>query len=500
MCSHFVNLEIGDNADKIHRVKRDKTAIRLFKKEREIFIQLFTESFLFLGSSVTVLSSLFDYWFAPQYFNFIFLARLISIPVAASCAFAYKFQTFQKKWYTWPAYFSALYMGVLHLVLFNFTGKEATPYLTGLCLATVSLLGTLPWQKRQIPVVVGLLWAPILIQVVILFNQLPKAHLWTDVSMVVITLFLGLRIFNNSHKLRISEFEKFLALEKQNQIQNEVIRKKTEEGVYLERLANQFSPQEIESIKNGMISLDEKKRQEVACIFIDVAQSTGRSLKIDHQNYSMLMEHFFSRCVKILLENDVTIGTYQGDGIMAISNAPKIDERYRQKAIKACTEILQFHKEIKDYYNEIWRSEFNIRVGISSGWATVGFFPNSSHGTYTALGDATNLAARLCSLAPANTIALPQDFLAQSEIPKDSVTIKLLEENNAIKGFEGENIRIAIITPEHFARTLDNHCPSCNIEMGVHNSQHDVLIFKCSKCNFRKISNALAFHQKKSVA
>ncbi len=76
---------------------------------------------------------------------------------------------------------------------------------------------------------------------------------------------------------------------------------------------------------------------------------------------------------------------------------------------------------------------------FEAGFATVGFFPSREHGTYTALGETVNLAARLCSRAEANTIAVTKTFLTSLDLKEGTVAIGGRTSMTDIKGFEGEH-------------------------------------------------------------
>lgn len=269
--------------------------------------------------------------------------------------------------------------------------------------------------------------------------------------------------------------------------QSEVIDQKTREGIYLERLTSQFSPQVIDSIKSGEINIDTKERRQVTCIFIDVQNSTNRASRLDHQNYSTLLTDFFGECVNILLKHNVTVGTYQGDGIMAITNAPSDDPRSKENALAACLELLVYHDKIKKHYFAKWRTEFNVRIGLETGWATVGFFPSRKYGAYTALGDSTNLAARLCARAPLNSIAVTKSFLSQIEMPDSTVEIKDIGHMSDLKGFEGEVFDVVGLTPVILRRAQEHECPHCEKPLVVSGIQVGGQFLKCVACNYREL-------------
>lgn len=465
-----------------------------FAKDRAIFIRLFSESFLFIGAAATVASSFIDYFLAPENIFPIAFARSLSVPIAALCWLIYERYP-PKKLYQWPAFFTALYMGILHAYLVQHTGAAQSPYLIGLALASVSMIGILPWQSWQTHTVFSILWGPTTLVAIFQYDSLNKPYLYAALSMVVITYILSQKIFQNSQRLREKEFEQMLNLQIINRKQGEIIKEKTKEGIYLEKLSLQFSPQVIESIKSGEISLSGKNLQEVTCIFLDIEKSTQLAVALDSTSYTSLLEHFFGACIKVFLKHDVTVASYLGDGIMAISNAPTLDHRHREKAIAALLEILEMRQLNQEQYRTKWRSEINIRLGISTGLASVGFYPSESYGTYTALGETTNLAARLCSLAPVNSIATTEDFISTLKFSASSTAdIRSMGQFGDIKGFEGKYFDLVALRPR--LEAVSEACESCGVNMERISLQTELTPFiKCPVCNLRRLVRQDAFSE-----
>jgi len=465
-----------------------------FIKDRAIFIRLFSESFLFIGAAATIASSFIDYFLAPENILPIVFARSLSVPIAALCWLIYEKYP-SRKFYQWPALMTAVYMGILHSYLVQHTGGVQSPYLIGLALASVSIIGILPWQSWQTHAVFSILWGPTALVAILHYESLNKPYLYAAFSMVAITYILAQKIYQNSQRLREKEFEQMLTLQIVNRKQSDVIKEKTREGIYLEKLSLQFSPQVIDSIKSGEISLSGKNLQEVTCIFLDIEKSTQLAVALDSASYTSLLEHFFGACIKVLLKHDVTVASYQGDGVMAISNAPTQDPRHREKAIAALLEILEMRQLNQEQYRTKWRSEINIRLGISTGLATVGFFPSESYGTYTALGETTNLAARLCSLAPVNSIATTENFLSALKFSAStSADIRAMGQFGDIKGFEGKYFDLVALRPR--LEAISETCESCAVQMERVSLQNEVTPFiKCPVCNLRRLVRQDAFSE-----
>ena len=104
-------------------------------------------------------------------------------------------------------------------------------------------------------------------------------------------------------------------------------------------------------------------------------------------------------CFKILMNEihryEGTINQFTGDGIMAIFGAPVAHEDHAQRA---CYAALAIQKALADYAGRLKKEydiEFKMRIGLNSGLVVVGAIGDDLRMDYTAVGDTTNLAARM---------------------------------------------------------------------------------------------------------
>ncbi len=153
----------------------------------------------------------------------------------------------------------------------------------------------------------------------------------------------------------------------------------------------------------------EGERKQVTVLFVDVANYTALSEKLDPEEVHLIMDG----CFKILMDEihkyEGTINQFTGDGVMAIFGAPLAHENHAQNA---CLAALAIVKAIGPYGNEVHREcgvDFKIRMGINSGPVIVGSIGDDLRMDYTAVGDTTNLAARLESKANPNKILLSEN-------------------------------------------------------------------------------------------
>lgn len=205
-----------------------------------------------------------------------------------------------------------------------------------------------------------------------------------------------------------------VALENELKSRELVIVKKTEEATKLHQLSTQFSPQIIKAIRNGQISIDEEvKRSEICAIFIDIVKSTDKVTKLSERDMQISLARFLDTTLTTFLKYDLTIDKFHGDGVLAFSNMPIARTDFISRTCMAALEAVQAIQDDKEFYMKHWKSELQVRVGISTGFANVGFYGDQKYfKTFTAIGIPLPYASRLTSVGDPNQILIDHKVAA----------------------------------------------------------------------------------------
>ncbi len=458
------------------------------------FIQCEQELFIKRGkisvSVAVVLVLLFwlvDWIYAPH-LAWSFLAyRLAVIPTVMICLFLWRHKAFREHLYFIPGYIVCGYLGLYTAVLISLNEQENSPYYAGLNLVTYGSLFFLPWRRFHAGVSVLLTYLPYVVSITLVSKEtLDWAHLAPHLAFCSSTIGMGAIVMELSRKLRFREFESQYLLNVEILTKDAVIAQKSKEAVHLEKLSRQFSQSVIDSVRIGSVSIDHPRRVLVTCLFIDIESSTGRSVRIDYQDYVSVLSDFFSATAKILLDFNLTVSSYLGDGMMAFANAPVYQPDHQERTLKAALEILRMHAARRDAYIREWRSDFNIRIGINTGFASVGFFPAATKNSYTAVSPQVTLASRLCSYAERNSVAITKPFLVQIGASLKDAHVKNLRVEQNIKGFEGESIEVLTVLPIY--KDVDQEaCPRCQGRYSIVNEPGEIQVVRCMSCGFTDV-------------
>ncbi|HVN84921.1 MAG TPA: adenylate/guanylate cyclase domain-containing protein, partial [Candidatus Binatia bacterium] len=153
----------------------------------------------------------------------------------------------------------------------------------------------------------------------------------------------------------------------------------------------------------------EGERKQVTVLFADCIGSTAMAERLDPEDVHGIMD----RCFRMLAEQvhrfEGTINQFTGDGIMALFGAPIAHEDAPERAVRAA---LAMQSALQAYHDELHRErgiDFRMRIGINTGPVVVGKIGDDLRMDYTAIGDTTNLAARLQSAAPPGSVLISQN-------------------------------------------------------------------------------------------
>ncbi|WP_166261429.1 adenylate/guanylate cyclase domain-containing protein [Marinobacter salicampi] len=169
------------------------------------------------------------------------------------------------------------------------------------------------------------------------------------------------------------------------------------------KLSKYLSPQVWQSIFTGERDVRlETQRKKLVIFFSDIKGFTELSEEMEPEALTELLNHYFNEMSEVALKYGGTIDKFVGDSIMIFFGDPT--SRGQREDASACVSMaIDMRKHMK-IMRQKWRSQgiktpLEIRMGISTGYTTVGNFGAENRMDYTIIGKEVNLASRLESLA-----------------------------------------------------------------------------------------------------
>src|ERR671916_635319 len=151
------------------------------------------------------------------------------------------------------------------------------------------------------------------------------------------------------------------------------------------------------------------ERKYVTVLFADVVDSTGLGERLDPEQVAEIMNGAFAFLNASVKKYDGTIARLLGDAILAFFGAPVAHEDDAERAVRAGLEIQEAAREYAEAVGRNYGVEFAVRVGINTGLAVLAAVGDEIRTEYTAMGDTTNVAARLQSAAVPGSVLISSD-------------------------------------------------------------------------------------------
>jgi class 3 adenylate cyclase/tetratricopeptide (TPR) repeat protein len=150
----------------------------------------------------------------------------------------------------------------------------------------------------------------------------------------------------------------------------------------------------------------EGERKEVTVLFCDVVGSSSLAERLDPEAMHQIMDRALRLMAEAIHRYEGTVNQFLGDGLMALFGAPVALEDHALRAVMAALMM----RETMSAYNAELKAErdveIRLRLGLNTGMVVVGRIGDDLRMDYTAVGDTTNVAARLQSLAEPGTILI----------------------------------------------------------------------------------------------
>ncbi|MEZ5286559.1 MAG: adenylate/guanylate cyclase domain-containing protein [Vicinamibacterales bacterium] len=139
-------------------------------------------------------------------------------------------------------------------------------------------------------------------------------------------------------------------------------------------------------------------RRHMTVLFSDMRGFTPLTEQLKAEDVVSQLNDYFTRMVKVLFEHHGTLDKFVGDMVMALFGAPLDDEDHADHAVEAALAMVR----ALDVLNAEWQAfglpRLDIGVGINTGDMVAGNIGSDTIMSYTVIGDAVNLGARLESL------------------------------------------------------------------------------------------------------
>ncbi|TGK08936.1 adenylate/guanylate cyclase domain-containing protein [Leptospira fletcheri] len=196
-------------------------------------------------------------------------------------------------------------------------------------------------------------------------------------------------------------------------------------------LGSMIDPVVIGEAMKDLAALKRGTEKRVTAFFSDVAGFSAISEKLSSVELAELLNEYLSAMTLILKDHEGVLDKYIGDAIVGIFNAPVEVEQHCLKATRASLKMLAKLEELRKSWEKDHRyipeaRAMQIRIGLNTGLAKVGFMGTDALASYTMMGDTVNLAARLEAAGKDYGVSILVSDAVYGEI-KDSILTRKLD-------------------------------------------------------------------------
>lgn len=167
---------------------------------------------------------------------------------------------------------------------------------------------------------------------------------------------------------------------------------------------------EVGITTNGTSGIGE--RRVVTALFADLVGSTAIAETMDPEDWTDLVNRVVGEMASSIERYAGTVTHFGGDSVLALFGAPHAHEDDPYRAVRAGLDIVDAVKRVAVEIRSATGVDIGVRVGVNTGLVIAGDIAAGELSTYTAMGDATNVASRIQAEARPGTLLISRDTYA----------------------------------------------------------------------------------------
>ena len=165
------------------------------------------------------------------------------------------------------------------------------------------------------------------------------------------------------------------------------------------RLRRFLSPQLADLVvSSGDESFLDSHRRDITVVFCDLRAFTAFAETAEPEEVMGVLDDYYQALGDLVTRFEGTLERFTGDGLMVFFNDPLPCEDAPLRAVRMAVAM---RNRVEGLAKDWTRHGYDLAlgVGVAQGYATLGRVGFEGRSDYTAIGNCTNLAARLCAEA-----------------------------------------------------------------------------------------------------
>ena len=248
------------------------------------------------------------------------------------------------------------------------------------------------------------------------------------------------------------------------------------------KLSKYLAPQVYASIFQGRQQVEiASNRKKLTVFFSDIVGFTETTENLDSEELTSILNRYLNEMAGIALKYGATLDKYVGDAIIAFFGDP--ETRGVAEDAKACVAMaVEMQRRVAELESQ-WQEgglerSLRVRMGINTGFCTVGNFGSQDRMDYTIIGGAVNLASRLESAAEPGKILISREtwsLVKDAVIAEEMPPLKLKGFGRPLQVYELLGLRESVST-KTIRRKIDGM--NITIELARGNREQALQVLK----------------------
>lgn len=192
-------------------------------------------------------------------------------------------------------------------------------------------------------------------------------------------------------------------------LENTRLRERLEgEAVVRNNLMRFFPPTTVQKLRSEALSLRDAfatADTEITALFVDISGFTEMSTRMAPRDLMALLNAYFPPVADVVFRHEGTLEKYIGDALLAVWGAPLRLPGDADRALRAAVGMQRVLATLP------LPVPLQIHVGLHTGPVAAGNIGTAEYIQYATIGEATNLAARVCAVAGAGEIVISETTL-----------------------------------------------------------------------------------------
>lgn len=190
----------------------------------------------------------------------------------------------------------------------------------------------------------------------------------------------------------------------------EMARKIEKDAVTREQFQRLLSPALAEMVVSGKLKVEKGGENRVSTVlFADIRGFTAMSETLSASQVLQMLNEYFELMVEIVFRHEGTVDKFVGDAMMVIWGAPVSQVDHATRAVRAALDMQSALLGYNKIRSVIGKVPIHVGIGINTGDLVAGYIGSTRTMSYSVIGDAVNVASRLCSAAAAGEILISEE-------------------------------------------------------------------------------------------